>query len=179
MLKTRFLLLTLSLFYDVAFVDRVWTEPDLFRASVGVIGTFMTASVGLVYAVLLIANVSASYDVAAALIVVGLSLFIAGSLRGRLNIGFNISSSTETLRSRGTVLCLLTDAKQSSSFIEVIVNEASFAGDENSLKAEECYLVFATEIWRESLTKKGLNILGEVFSKRKEGNIENYDNNNR
>jgi len=175
-LRTRFLLLTLSLFYDVAFVDRVWTDPDLFRASVGLIGTFIVGFAGIFYAALLIAGVVVPSNIAAALVVIGLSLFLAGSLRGRLNIGFNISSSAETLRSRGTILCLLTDVKQSSSFIEVIVNGVPCFGDETSLKAAECYLIFATEIWRESLTQKGLNILGEVFAKRKETNNGNHDN---
>jgi hypothetical protein len=42
---------------------------------------------------------------------------------------------------------------------------------ENNLKDAECYLVLATEIWIESLEKKGLNLLGDVFAKRDIGEM--------
>ena len=169
-MRTRFLLMTLSLFYDVAFVDRVWTNPDLMRASLGLAGLIVTGITGVVYAVDVLFLAVNPYPVAATLLLIGLLLFVAGSLRGRLNIGFDPRSSQELLRSRGTVICLLDDLGQSSSLIEAIFNWTQPLDDENSLKAAECYLIFATEIWRESLAKKGLNI-GDAFAKRIKGEI--------
>ncbi|MBM5805332.1 MAG: hypothetical protein FJZ49_04630 [Candidatus Verstraetearchaeota archaeon] len=162
--KARFLLLALSLFYDVAFVSRIWTDPDLKRASIGVLGIFITGFSAIIYAVDRLLFSATLYPTSDLLILIGLSLFLAGSWRGRISIAFNLKESWEVLGSRGTALCILSDTKQSSSLIEGLVNQSQTLAGENSLKATECYLVFATEIWRESLTKKGLNLLGEMFA---------------
>lgn len=175
--KTRFLLVTLSLFFDVAFVDRVWTDPNIMRASIGLIGIFIVGITGATYAFMDVAFSYNIFPVAAILLMIGLILFMAGSLRGRINISFDLGASQETLRSRGTLLCLLTDTRQSSSFIEAIVNETQPLDDENSLKVAECYLIFATEIWRESLAKKGLDLIGEMFTKRNIGEMIARKNN--
>jgi hypothetical protein len=170
-LKSRFILVTLSLFFDVAFYDRLWTDPKLLRASAGLIGIFIIGGTGIVYSSLILLFSINPYTLAAILTAVGTVFFIAGGLRGRINIAFDIEKSREVVRCRGTVLCLLDDTQQSSSLIEVIINATQVLTDENSLKASECYLIFATEIWRESLTKKGLHPLGDVFAKRNSGEI--------
>ena len=170
-LKARFLLLALSLFYDVAFVSRIWTDPDFMRASIGVLGLFITGISGIIYAVDRLLLSATLYPIADFLILIGLSLFLAGSWRGRISIAFNLEESYEVLRSRGTVLCILSDAKQASSLIEGLVNQSQTLAGENSLKATESYLIFAHEIWRESLTKKGLSLVGDVFTKRSVGEL--------
>ena len=48
-IRARFLLLALSLFYDVAFVSRIWTDPDLMRASIGMLGLFIKGFLGFIY----------------------------------------------------------------------------------------------------------------------------------
>ena len=165
-LRTRFLLATLSIFFDVAFVDRVWTDPNIMRASVGLIGIIITGAAGATYALMELTSTTSAYSVTTVLILIGIALFIAGSFRGRINISFDLRDSQETLRTRGTLLCLLSDTKQSSSYIEAIINSSQSFDDENSLKVAECYLMFATDIWRESLAKKGLDLIGEMIPKR-------------
>jgi hypothetical protein len=176
-IKVRFLLLALSLFYDVAFVSRIWTDPDLMRASIGMLGLFITGFSGMVYAISNLLFSATLYPLPEFLALIGLSLFLAGSWRGRISIAFNLKESIEVLGSRGTALCILSDAKQSSSLIEGLVNQSQTLAGENHLKATECYLVFATEIWRESLAKKGLNLLGDVFANVNLGDLFASKNN--
>jgi hypothetical protein len=102
---------------------------------------------------------------------VGLALFTIGSWGRRISIGIDVQRSEGELRSRGTVLCVLGDTRQSSSLIEGIMNRTQDLVGENNLKDAECYLVLATEIWIESLEKKGLNLLGDVFAKRDIGEM--------
>jgi hypothetical protein len=169
--KSRLMLVTLSLFFDVAFVDRLWTDPNLVRATAGLVGIFIIGITGIVYSSTVLLLSVNPYVVAATLTAVGAAFFIAGGLKGRINIAFDLEKSRQALRSRGTVLCMLDDTQQSSSFIEVIISATQALTDENSLKASECYLLFATEIWRESLAKKGLHPLGDVFAKRSSGEM--------
>jgi hypothetical protein len=164
--RSRFLLAYLSIFYDVAFYDRVWTDPNFMRATIGLAGIFLTAFVGIAYSVGALAFSFGLFPLAESILLLGIFLFVAGSWGGRINLGFDLAHSQETLKSRGTVLCILSDTKQSSSFIEVLINKTQDPMAGNDLKASECNLVFATEIWGESLAKKGLNLLGEVFANR-------------
>jgi hypothetical protein len=170
-LRSRILLVTLSLFYDVAFVDRLWTDPNLMKGYIGLSGILLTGVMGLTYSIAGMLAYEGFLDFAAPLMGVGLALFAMGGWGRRINIGFDLERSEDELRSRGTVLCLLGDTRQSSSLIEGTMNRAQGFAGENSLKDAECYLVFATEIWVESLAKKGLNLLGEVLSKRDVGEM--------
>ena len=175
--KARFLLLALSLFYDVAFISRLWTDPDLMRASIGVLGLFLTGFSCMIYAISNLLFSVTLYPLPEFLALIGLSLFLVGSWRGRISIAFNLKESTEVLGSRGTALCILSDSRQSSSLIEGLVNQSQALASENNLKATECYLVFATEIWRESLAKKGLNLLGDIFANVNLGDLFASKNN--
>ncbi|MGA2573470.1 MAG: hypothetical protein ABSF36_04605 [Candidatus Methanomethylicaceae archaeon] len=170
-IRSRFLLATLSIFYDVAFVDRVWTDPDFMRTTIGLVGIFITALVGIAYSVARLAFALGTSPLADSVLLLGIFLFVVGSWGGRINIGFDIANSKETLQSRGTVFCVLSDTRQSSSFIEVLINKTQDPAAGNDLKASECNLVFASEIWGESLAKKGLNLLGEVFTNRNKGDV--------
>jgi hypothetical protein len=170
-IRSRFLLATLSIFYDVAFVDRVWTDTNFMRATIGLAGIFLTAFVGIAYSVGALVFSFSLFPLADSILLLGIFLFVVGSWGGRINIGFNIANSKETLHSRGTVFCILSDTQQSSSFIEVLINKTQDPAAGNDLKASECNLVFATEIWGESLAKKGLNLLGEVFTNRNTGDV--------
>ena len=170
-LHSRILLVTLSLFYDVAFVDRLWTDPNLMKGYMGLFGILLTGAMGLIYSIAGILTYGGFLGFVAPLMGVGLALFAIGGWGRRINIGFDLQRSEGELRSRGTVLCLLGDARQSSSLIEGIMNRAQGFAGENSLKDAECYLVLATEIWTESLAKKGLSLLGEVFVKRDVGEL--------
>jgi hypothetical protein len=165
-IRSRFLLATLSIFYDVAFVDRVWTDPNFMKATIGLLGIFITAFVGIAYSIGALAFSFTLFPLGGSILLLGIFLFIAGSWGGRINIGLDPANSQETLKSRGTVLCILSDTRQSSSFIEVLINKTQDPAAGNDLKASESNLVFATEIWSESLAKKGLNLLGEVFANR-------------
>jgi hypothetical protein len=170
-IRSRFLLATLSIFYDVAFVDRVWTDPNFMRTTIGLAGIFITAFVGIAYSVGALVFALGSFPLVDSLLLLGIFLFVVGSWGRRINIGFNLANSQDTLQSRGTVLCILSDTQQSTSFIEVLINQTQDPMAENDLKASECNLVFATEIWGESLAKKGLDLFGEVFTNRVTGDI--------
>ncbi len=170
-LHSRVLLVTLSLFYDVAFVDRLWTDPNLMKGYVGLSGILLTGGMGLIYSIAGILNYSGFLGFVAPLMGVGLALFTIGCWGRRISIGFDIEKSEEELRSRGTVLCLLGDTRQSSSLIEGIMSSTQASVGKNYLKDAECYLVLATEIWIESLAKKGLNLLGDVLTDRDVGEM--------
>lgn len=175
--KATFLLVALSLFYDVAFFNRIWTDPDLKRASIGVLGLFITGLSGILYAASNLLFSVTLYPIPELLVLIGLSLFLAGSWKGRIGIAFNLEESIKVLSSRGTALCILSDSKQSSSLLEGLVDQSQVLAGENNLKATECYLVFATEIWRESLAKKGLNLLGDMFTNMNLGDLFASKNN--
>jgi hypothetical protein len=170
-LRSRILLVTLSLFYDVAFVDRLWADPNLMKGAVGLSGIILTGATGLIHSLAVLLGYPGYPSFVAPLMGMGVALFAMGSWGRRISIGFDIKKSEDELRSRGTVLCLLGDARQSSSFIEGIMNKVQGFAGENSLKEAECYLVLATEIWIESLAKKGLNLLGEIFAERDVGEM--------
>jgi hypothetical protein len=155
----------------VAFVDRLWTDPNLMKGYIGLFGILLTGAMGLVYSVAGILAFGGFLDFVAPLMGVGVALFAIGGWGRRISIGFDLQRSQDELRSRGTVLCLVGDARQSSSLIEGIMNRTQGFVGENSLKDAECYLILATEIWIESLAKKGLNLLGEVFAKRDVGEM--------
>jgi len=170
-LHSRILLVALSLFYDVAFVDRLWADPNLIKGSIGVLGIVLTGATGLAHSISVLSGYPGYPGYVAPLMGVGIALFTIGSWGQRISIGFDIKKSEGELRSRGTVLCLLGDARQSSSFIEGIIHRAQGFVGENSLKEAECYLVLATEIWSESLARKGLNLLGEILAERDVGEM--------
>jgi hypothetical protein len=170
-LHSRILLVTLSLFYDVAFVDRLWTDPNLMKGTIGLVGIILTGATGLAHSLAALSEYPASPTLVGPIMGIGVVLFAMGSWGQRISIGFDIKKSEGELRSRGTVLCLLGDTRQSSSFIEGIMNKVQGLKGENSLKEAECYLVLATEIWSESLAKKGLNLLGEIFAERDVGEM--------
>lgn len=170
-LHSRILLVTLSLFYDVAFVDRLWTDPNLMKGYIGLFGILLTGAMGLTYSLASLLSYGGYMGFVAPLMGVGIALFAMGGWGRRISIGFDLQRAEAELRSRGTVLCLIGDTRQSSSLIEVIINRAQGLVNENSLKDAECYLVLATEVWIESLAKKGLNLLGDVFEKRDVGEM--------
>lgn len=169
-LHSRILLVTLSLFYDVAFVDRLWTDPNLAKGTVGLLGIIVTGVAGLFHSLAPLLGYQDNPQLVGPAMGIGIALFAMGSRGRRINIGFDIKKSEEALNSRGTVLCLLGDTRQSSSFIEGIMNRTQSFPSEN-LKEAECYLILATEIWTESLAKKGLNLLGELFAERDVGEM--------
>ncbi|MGQ9759533.1 MAG: hypothetical protein ACUVQ5_03050 [Candidatus Methanomethylicaceae archaeon] len=159
-LRAKILLLALSLFYDVAFIERVWTDPDLFRAYVGLLGLLVAGTSGILYSLeslLMIQAPSLPYSTA---IIIGLMLFLIGGLGRRISLAFDITSSREYIRSRETILCFTSDTKHSSSIIELLIFSISHR-DEKRLKEVESLLLFAHEIWRESLMKKGMHIVGQ------------------
>ena len=170
-LRSKFLLLALSVFYDTAFMNRLWADPQLRRTWIGMLGIFITGIAGVVYSVDRLLFAAIAYPVADVFMFAGLALFLAGSWRGRMSIAFDLNASQDVLRSSGTVLCVLSDAKQSSAYIEELVSNSQTFASENSLIVTECYLVFASEIWLESLAKKGLNLLGELFAYRNLGDL--------
>ncbi len=170
-LRSKLLLLSLSLFYDVAFVDRLWTDAKTRRAAVGTVGVLMVGVAGSAYAISRLLAVPLFDPAMGAIMLAGVALFLIGSWRGRISLGFEVEASQETLRSRRTVICYLSDVKQASAYIEVIVDRSQRMIGENSLKATECYLIFASEIWFESLAKKGLNLIGEVLPYKDLGDL--------
>lgn len=169
--KAKFLLLALSLFYDAAFMNRLWTDAKLRRTLIGMVGLFLTGTTGVIYAISGLLLGITSSPVADALMIIGIVMFLAGCWRGRMSLAFDLSASQKILRSNNTVICDLSDVKQSSAYIEgLVTNSQTFSGG-NSLIVSECYLIFASEIWFESLAKKGLNLLGELISNRKIGEL--------
>jgi len=170
-IRAKFLLLSLSVFYDTAFMNRLWADPSLRRTWIGLLGIFITGTAGIISSMDRLLFAATTYPFADAAIFLGLALFLAGCWRGRMSIAFDLNASRETLRSRGTVLCRLSDTKQSSAYIEQLVSNSQAFESENSLKVTECYLVFASEIWFESLAKKGFDLLGELFTHRGIGDM--------
>ncbi len=170
-LKSKLLLLSLSLFYDVAFVDRIWTNAKIRRATIGTAGAIIVGVAGAIYALDRLLLIQPAYPAMDIMMLAGMALFTAGSWRGRISLGFEVDESRETLRSRRTVICYLSDVKQASAYIEVIMDRSQRMIGENSLKATECYLIFASEIWFESLGKKGLNLIGEMFPYKDVGDL--------
>jgi hypothetical protein len=170
-LRSRLLLLSLSIFYDVAFVDRLWTDAKMRRATIGTIGVITVGVAGSVYALDRLLSIQPAYPAMDMMMLAGVALFVAGSWRGRISLAFNVAESKEVLRSRRTVICYLSDVKQASAYIEVIMDRSQMMIGENSLKATESYLVFASEIWFESMAKKGLNLIGEVLPYKNVGDL--------
>lgn len=168
--KSKLLLLLLTLFYDVAFVDRIWTDPRWMRASIALLGVIMTGVSAIAYALDRLLLAGSLYPFPDAFIIGGALLFLVGGWRGRIDIAINFEASQQVLRSRGTVLCILSDSQQASSFLEELVGYCQRSFDKNTLKDTECYLVLASEIWRESLGRKGLTLL-DSFGKRSLGDM--------
>lgn len=160
-LRAKFLLLALSLFYDVAFIERVWTDPNLFRAYVGLIGLLVAGASGLLYSLDSLLNIQAPSLLYSTAIIIGLILFLIGGFGRRITLAFDVTSSREYIRSRETILCFTSDTKQSSSIIELLIFSAS-QWDEEHWKEADSLLLFAHEIWRESLMKKGIHIVGQL-----------------
>ena len=170
-IKAKFLLLALSLFYDAAFMNRLWVDPQLRRTMIGMLGLFITGIAGVLYAVsglLFAVTASPATDV---FMLIGLSMFLAGSWRGRMSLAFDLNASQQVLSSSGSVICNLSDVRQSSAYIEGLLSNSQAFSGENSLNVTECHLVFASEIWIESLEKKGLNLLGELLTNQKLGEL--------
>jgi hypothetical protein len=170
-IKAKFLLLALSLFYDAAFMNHLWADPQLRRTAIGMLGLFIMGITGVLYATSGLLFGAAPSLVADALMLIGLSMFLAGSWRGRMSLAFDLNVSQNVLSSTGTVICNLSDAKQSSAYIEGLMSNSQTFSGENSLNVTECYLIFASEIWIESLEKKGLNLLGELLTNQKLGEL--------
>lgn len=155
-IKSRFLLLSLSLFYNAAFVDRVWTDPKMRRTLAGVMGTVLIGISAAVYSIDRVFFSTSTSPYSDYGIFFGLALFLVGAWRGGMVIAFDIERSWGILGSKGTVLCFLNDPMQSSAYIEGILNASQDFDGENGLKASEKYLRFAAEIWAESMARKGL-----------------------
>ncbi|MBC7120458.1 MAG: hypothetical protein H5T33_02575 [Candidatus Methanosuratus sp.] len=154
-IKSKVILLSLSLFYDAAFVNRIWTDPKLRRTFAGMVGTLLIGISAAVYSIdrVLSTGTSPYSDFG---VLVGLALFLVGAWNGGIVIAFDLEKSWGLLRSKGTVLCFLDDSMQSSAYIEGVLNASQEVGMENGLKASEKYLRFAAEIWIESMARKGL-----------------------
>ncbi|MCS7097463.1 MAG: hypothetical protein NZ922_00545 [Candidatus Methanomethyliaceae archaeon] len=163
-IKTKIILLTLSIFYDIVFIDRFWTSPKLNRAYVGLLGIIIAGSSGIVYFI----NRSFStnvppliYDLA---IIIGAVLFIFGGFGKRLIFSFDVSSSLDYLKSLRTIICFTSNTLQSSAIIEVIISYIGSRGL-SSLKSSDTILQFAYDIWIESLMNRGLQIFERSFPK--------------
>lgn len=170
-IKSKFILLSLSIFYDAAFADRLWTDAKIRRAAVGMVGIFVTGIAGVVFALDHTLSFQASSPLAEMFVVGGAVLFLAGNWKGRISLGFNIEESHALLRSRRTVICYLSDVRQASAYIEAIMDQSQREIGENYLKATEPYLILASEIWFESLAKKGFDLIGELNPYKDVGDI--------
>jgi len=159
-IRAKILLLTISLFYDVAFIECVWTDPDLSRAYVGLAGLLVAGISGVLYSVEFFLNASITPIPYSTAILVGTILFLIGGFGRPIKLAFDTKISRENILSRGTVLCFISDMKQSSSIIELLMLSAGKRGRDR-LEEAEPLLIFAHEIWRESLMKKGFGIIGE------------------
>ncbi len=162
-LRAKILLLALSLFYEVAFIERIWTDPNLTRAYIGLAGLLVAGASGLIYSTEHLLGMPVPIFPYSTAVFVGLLLFLIGGFGKRMKLTFDEKLSRENVMSRGTVLCLVSDTKQSSSIIELLVSSAS-EWDEDRLRKAEPFLVFAHEIWRESLMKKGVHLIGQLSS---------------
>ncbi|MEM4644399.1 MAG: hypothetical protein QW748_03360 [Candidatus Methanomethylicaceae archaeon] len=160
-LRAKLLLLTISLFYDVTFIERIWTDPELSRAYVGLAGLLIAGVSGVLYSVEHFLSIPVSPLPYSTAILIGTLMFMVGGFGRRIRLTFDITTSRENVVSRGTVLCILSDTKQSSSIIELLIFSIS-QWDENDLTEAEPFLIFAHEIWRESLMRKGLSVIGQV-----------------
>ncbi|MEM3486439.1 MAG: hypothetical protein QXU33_04655 [Candidatus Methanomethyliaceae archaeon] len=160
-LRAKILLLTISLFYDVTFIERIWTDPELSRAYVGLAGLLIAGVSGVLYSVEHFLSIHVSPLPYSTAILIGTLMFVVGGFGRRISLTFDIATSRENVLSRGTVLCILSDTKQSSSIIELLIFSIS-QWDENDLTEAEPFLIFAHEIWRESLMRKGLSIIEQV-----------------
>jgi hypothetical protein len=160
-LKAKILLLTISLFYDVTFIERIWTDPELSRAYVGLAGLLVAGTSGILYSLEYFFNIPVSPLPYSTAILIGTLMFLVGGFGRRIRLTFDATLSRENILSRGTVLCLVSDTKQSSSIIELLILSISRWGKDRLTEAESL-LVYAHEIWRESLMKKGLGIVGQV-----------------
>jgi hypothetical protein len=170
-IKSKFILLSLSVFYDAAFADRLWTDVKIRRAMVGMAGILITGAAGAVLALDRMLILQATSPVAEVFIIGGAALFLAGNWKGRISLGFNIEESRAVLRSRRTVICRLSDVHQASAYIEAIMEQSQREIGENYLKATEPYLILASEIWFESLAKKGFDLIGEMNPYKNVGDI--------
>jgi len=155
-IRSRFLLLSLSLFYNAAFVDRVWTDPKMRRTLAGVIGTLLIGLSAAVYSIGRIFFSTSASPYSDYGIFLGLLLFLVGAWKGGMVIAFDIERSWSILRSKKTVLCFLNDHMQSSAYIEGILTASQGFDKGNGLKVSEKYLRFAAEVWAESMARKGL-----------------------
>lgn len=145
----------MSLFYNAAFVDRVWTDPKMRRTLAGVMGTLLIGTSAAVYSVdrLFFSTSTSPYSDFG--IFFGLILFLVGGWKGGMVIAFDIERSWGILKSKRTVLCFLDDPMQSSAYIEGVLTASQDLGAENGLKVSK-YLMFAAEIWADSMARKGL-----------------------
>ncbi|MDI9609121.1 MAG: hypothetical protein QFX34_02445 [Candidatus Verstraetearchaeota archaeon] len=155
-IKSRFLLLSLSLFYNAAFVDRVWTDPKMRRTLAGVMGTVLIGISAAVYSIDRVFFSTSTSPYSDFGIFLGLVLFLVGAWKGGMVIAFDIERSWAILRAKRTVLCVLDDPMQSSAYIEGILTASQDIKGGNGLKVSEKYLMFAAEIWAESMARKGL-----------------------
>ncbi len=157
LIKSKFILLILSIFYDIIFIDKFWTSPKLFRAYIGLIGIVLIAFSGILY---FIEKNLFFYDnpsLCGFIIIIGTIMFIIGGFRRGISISFDVNRSKEYLMSLDTILCILSDIRQSSAIIEVIISYISFK--KFTLKNPEGVIQFAYDIWREALIRKGVKIL--------------------
>ncbi|MCQ5340228.1 MAG: hypothetical protein NO483_00715 [Candidatus Methanomethylicia archaeon] len=163
LIKSKFILLILSIFYDIIFIDKFWTNPKLFRAYIGLIGIVLIALSGILYFIeknFFFYDISSLFGI---IIILGTIMFIIGGFRRGISISFDINKSREYLMSLGTILCILSDIRQSSAIIEVII---SFINSKKFiLKNPEGIIQFAYDIWREALIRKGLTLSSPQIAK--------------
>ncbi|MEM4478970.1 MAG: hypothetical protein QXW27_00520 [Candidatus Methanomethylicaceae archaeon] len=156
LIKTKIMLLTLSIFYDIVFIDKLWTNPKFHRAYIGLLGIIISGITGILY---FIGNYFYHnenlfpYDL---LLIIGILMFIFGGFGKRLIFSFDVSDAINYIKSLKTLLCFTSNIQQSSAIIEIITSYIGSKGL-NSLKSPNSMLQFAYDIWIESLMDRGFH----------------------
>lgn len=150
------MLLTLSIFYDIAFIDRLWTSPKFHRAYIGLLGIVISGIAGILYFIgshVYPSEEVLPYDL---LIIIGTLMFLFGGFGEKLIFSFDVSDSTDYVKSLKTLICFTSNIKQSSAMIEIITSYIGSKGL-NSLKSPNPMLQFAYDVWIESLINRGFH----------------------
>lgn len=156
LIKTKIMLLTLSIFYDIVFIDKLWASPRLHRAYIGLLGIITAGISGILYFVgnyLYPGENILPYDI---LIILGVTMFIFGGFGRRLVFSFDINDAINYLKSLKTLICFTSNIKQSSAIIEIITSYIGYEGLK-SLKSPNPMIQFAYDIWIESLINRGFH----------------------
>jgi hypothetical protein len=157
LIKIKLILLILSIFYDVVFIDKLWTNPKLLRAYIGLMGIFLISFSGILYFIEKYFFLYENTSLYIIFIIIGIIMFIIGGIRREINISFDVNTSKEYLKSSSNILCLLSDIKQSSAIIEITISYMSLG--ESIFKNSEGIIQFAYDIWREALIRKSIGSL--------------------